>query len=521
MSSQEVLRPSVVTGLKADLVEAVTNAYMAKRVPELTGLKFDHGGCQDGEFRYKSPSADNVFGFSLESDVGYYCSYPGGVWREDETFAPDSEKSSDDSTYGTGDLFDAKGTYAMIESEVSSWIDPWGDCHSPNEFANQINSIANVAAQLYVGNEIVFGGQDVSPVDSDGSVSSAVSDVRSAIDEVKVNTDDMRGLAIDAFQRTYVLDIERTLGGQRGLATAAGLAVTAEATAWNETYLSLRDFIEKAIHDFNDYAGTHGGVERPPRRRWAPCRRSPVWPVPRRAWPSRPSAWRWVWSGESPPSAPRCSLPPPPSAPRRWPSAVTTTWATGRRSRTASRRSTPTSRPPRTPSPRGAVECSPTTTPTPTTTIARGSRSGQQGPEDDAAPFLQSQVDFNHTKMRFIAGAVESIGDHQRGLAGRLGGVDGAGNPSSLVQSEWGRASLPEVGVMGNGPSGPYDAFAQVVDQLTDLLLIEARTAHRLAEHCIAVSRDFRATDDQREAELDSIAGQFDTVAIPVVNRDG
>jgi hypothetical protein len=123
--------------------------------------------------------------------------------------------------------------------------------------------------------------------------------------------------------------------------------------------------------------------------------------------------------------------------------------------------------------------------------------------------------------MRFIAGAVESIGDHQRGLAGRLGGVDGAGNPSSLVQSEWGRASLPEVGVMGNGPSGPYDAFAQVVDQLTDLLLIEARTAHRLAEHCIAVSRDFRATDDQREAELDSIAGQFDTVAIPVVNRDG
>jgi hypothetical protein len=259
MSSQEVLRPSVVTGLKADLVEAVTNAYMAKRVPELTGLKFDHGGCQDGEFRYKSPSADNVFGFSLESDVGYYCSYPGGVWREDETFAPDSEKSSDDSTYGTGDLFDAKGTYAMIESEVSSWIDPWGDCHSPNEFANQINSIANVAAQLYVGNEIVFGGQDVSPVDSDGSVSSAVSDVRSAIDEVKVNTDDMRGLAIDAFQRTYVLDIERTLGGQRGLATAAGLAVTAEATAWNETYLSLRDFIEKAIHDFNDYAGTHGG----------------------------------------------------------------------------------------------------------------------------------------------------------------------------------------------------------------------------------------------------------------------
>ena len=259
MPSQEVVRPSAITGLKADLIEAVTNAYMAKRVPELTGLKYDHGECKDGEFRYKSPSPDNVFGFSLERDVGYYCSYPGGVWREDVLFAPDSEKSSDDSTYGTGSLFDAKGTYAMIESEVSSWIDPWADCHSPNEFANQINSIANVASQLYVGNEIVLGGQDVSPVGGDASSgASAVSDVRSAIDEVKLGTDDMRGPAIDAFQRTYVLDIERTLGGQRGLATAAGLAVTAEATAWNQTYISLRDFIKKAIHDFNDFAGAHG-----------------------------------------------------------------------------------------------------------------------------------------------------------------------------------------------------------------------------------------------------------------------
>ena len=36
MPSQEVVRPSAITGLKADLIEAVTNAYMAKRVPELT-----------------------------------------------------------------------------------------------------------------------------------------------------------------------------------------------------------------------------------------------------------------------------------------------------------------------------------------------------------------------------------------------------------------------------------------------------------------------------------------------------
>jgi hypothetical protein len=132
MVSQEVVRPSAIAELKADLIEAVTNAYMAKRAPELSGLRFDHGECKDGEFRYKSPSADNVLGFSLEPDTGYYCSYPGGVWRVDETLMPDGTKAPGDSTYGTGNLFDAGATFAMIESEVSSWIDPWADCHSPN-----------------------------------------------------------------------------------------------------------------------------------------------------------------------------------------------------------------------------------------------------------------------------------------------------------------------------------------------------------------------------------------------------
>jgi hypothetical protein len=80
VANSEVVRPGDITALKSDLVKAVTNAYMAKRVPELYGLTFDKGECDDGEFRYKSPSADNALGFSLESDVGYYCSYPGGVW---------------------------------------------------------------------------------------------------------------------------------------------------------------------------------------------------------------------------------------------------------------------------------------------------------------------------------------------------------------------------------------------------------------------------------------------------------
>ena len=523
MADQEVVRPSAITALKADLIEAVTNAYMVKRIPELTGLKYDDGECRDGEFRYKSPSSDNALGFSLESDVGYYCSYPGGVWKEDVTFAPDSETSPDEVTHGKGDLFDAKATYEMIEQEVSAWIDPWGECHSPNEFTNQITSLANVAAQLYVGNEIVFGGQDVAPVAGDGSsVTSAVSDVRSAIDEVKLNTDDMRGLTIDAFQRTYVMDIERTIGGQRGLATAAGLAVTAEATAWNETYISARDFVTKAIHDFNDLAGSHGAEGKSPE-----AVLGAVSAIAGLAGATAGVAFPpfGVAMGVVGGAATVAALMFPatemvePAPLALGPGSYMDYWnsfkegfkeiakalreaelgiAEGCRRMLADYHAYPDNY-----------------------SIGKGSSSGQQGPQDDAAPFLQSQVDFNHTKMKLIAGAIESIGDHQRALAGRLGGVDGAGNPSALVQSEWSRPSLPEVGVMGYGSSGPYGSFAQVVDELTDLLLAEAKTAHRFAEHCIDVSLDFRATDDERETALDSIARQFDTVPIPVVNQDG
>jgi hypothetical protein len=520
VASKEVVRPGDITALKDDLVKAVTNAYMAKRVPELYGLTYDKGECDDGEFRYKSPSADNVLGFSLESDVGYYCSYPGGVWKEDVSFLPDIDHSDGDGIHGTGHLFDAAGVYAMVESEVSSWLDPFGDCHSPNEFANQINSVANVASQLYVGNEIVFGGQDVSPVGGDGAgTTSAVSDVRSAIDEVKLNTDDMRGLAIDAFQRTYVLDVERCIGGQRGLATAAGLAITAEAMAWNETYISMRDFVKKAIHDFNDYAGSHGGSgEGTAATLGAVSAISGLaGATVGIAFPPFGAAMGVVGGVATVGGL----MFPATAAVAAAPLALSggsymeywTSFKDGIKDINTDLRTAEEAIAEGCHRMLGDYHSYPDNY-----SITRGAKRGKQGPEDDATPFLTSQIDFNHTKMKLIAGAVESIGDHQRTLAGRLGGVDGAGSPSSQVAGEWSRGSLPEVGTMGSGYSGPYAAYSQVVEQLTDLLLLEAKTAHRLAEHCIDVSLDFKATDGQREASLDQISKQFDTVPVPVVN---
>jgi hypothetical protein len=99
---------------------------------------------------------------------------------------------------------------------------------------------------------------------------------------------------------------------------------------------------------------------------------------------------------------------------------------------------------------------------------------------------------------------IEHIGDHQREVAGRLGGTDSAGNSSALVADEWSRATL-QGATIGWGPTGHYSDYALLVDAVVELLLQESRTAHRTAEHCLDISTGFRLTDDQIEAGLDHL----------------
>lgn len=521
MADQEVVTPSDIAPLKDKLIEAVINAYMCKRIPETSDLYLedqdDHeSSCDAGEFRYKQPAPDNVFGFSLEKDIGYYVSYPGGHWTEDVSLLPDIDAPRN--------LFDANAVYELCRAEVSKWIDPWVEtCPSPNEFENQINSIANVASQLYIGNEVVFGSGGSSSSDGASSPTSAVSDLRSAVDEIGIQVDSLKGNAINAFQRTYSEDIARTIGGQRGLVTAAGLAITAEATAWNQALITLRDFIKKATYDFNNYAGTQaakgdnveatlGAVSAIAGLAGATVGVAfPPFGVAMGVVGGVAGVASLMFGGQEAIEAKPLALDF---------GSYTDCWesfkdgivdiaqdlanaevaiAEGCQRILADYHANPDNY--------SLTQVTP-----------RSDGRGQQGPYDDLAPFMAVEVHIKYAEWNKVAGAVESIGDHQHALAGLLGGTDGAGDPSAKVLSEWSRGYLPEGGAIGNGGIGPYTSFSSVIETAIDLLLAESKTSHEVAQKCYDIGTDFKLTDNEIEAGLNEEAKKFDTVPIPQVN---
>lgn len=83
-----------------------------------------------------------------------------------------------------------------------SWIDPWvKDSPDPVEFTNQINSLATVARQLYVGNAPAPGSSGSAPTSADLDLWDALSELDISVDNTSV--------AIDLFQRNYATDISR------------------------------------------------------------------------------------------------------------------------------------------------------------------------------------------------------------------------------------------------------------------------------------------------------------------------
>lgn len=255
-SSTEVVRPQDLEAYKQPLVESVFNAYMTTQMPKDCHLKYDWGSCGQGEFRYY----DNADGCK------YYCYWPSGQWKEDIGWCHDPTRSPGDRSTPVDDtsatLIDVTGAYNAIKENVSEWVDPWiNDCQSPNVFTNQINSIANVANHLYIGDQVIFGAKGSkadgnSPISGNTDLSSSVKE----IGEVPLYgvPGGMQGNAMDTFSRVYGSDIATTIGGQRGLATAAGPAITAQATALHSAYKTMRDFMKKARHDFNNFADCAG-----------------------------------------------------------------------------------------------------------------------------------------------------------------------------------------------------------------------------------------------------------------------
>lgn len=121
----------------------------------------------------------------------------------------------------------------------------------------------------------------------------------------------------------------------------------------------------------------------------------------------------------------------------------------------------------------------------------------------DSAPielYTGDDVRIVHSKLRAVAGRIEHVGDHQRSVAGMLGGAAASGG--------WSRGYL-QGSIIGWAPTGHHGDLESVVDGLVDLLLLESRTAHRVAEHCLQVSTGFRLTDEQVEATLDRLESRL------------
>ncbi|CAN5374413.1 hypothetical protein BH11ACT8_BH11ACT8_32040 [soil metagenome] len=492
--------PSDLTPLKEPLIEAVTNAYMAKLVPSTGPFEYAEGSCQEGEFRYKHSR------FGLDDKV--YCSYPDGQWKVDQLLDPDDDRSPGDHVGDELTLFDAAAKFQEIREEVSKWVDPWIACADPNEFTAELQALASIIDQLYVQGEVRLGGNPVAGGDSSGTTSMPVTDVQSAIADMGSELSSLNGLAIDALERAYVNDVGLTISGQRALAAVAGLAVAGEAEAWSRAYANLTEFITKATHDFEVFSGVDqeegdGGktaltvVSGAATAAAAATFEFPPAAVTFGVIAGLAAIGSAFWPGGEE-SAPATLI----ALEGGDFGAVWESFGLGIRGIDSELTQAEYSL---------AMMCRNaiadlSTHPDSFSITAKGPggvpQAGDNLPrflntEGDSAPielYAGDDITIVHHKLKTVAGLVEHVGNHQRTVAGSLGAADS--------DAGWSRGTLQGT-VIGWGPTGHHADTSVVLDTLTDLLLTESRTAHRVAEQCLDISTGFRLTDDQIEARLD------------------
>ena len=502
MDVDKVGVPTDLQPLKEPLVEAVIDAYMAKKAVEGSDFEFDHGGCEDGEFRYKVPR----FGI----DTKAYVSYPGGQWKIDQWLDPDDEVDPG-TAVGEIQTFDAAAAYSMVREAVEGWVDPWISCSDPNELTDRIRTLAKVVDELYVQDEVRIG--DSTAGGEQGGASVPVGDVQSAIADMRSYLSSLNGLAIDALENAYVNDVGLTISGQRAMAAVAALAVGGEAEAWGRAYGVLVDFFGKATEDFSSFARSRGASG------------------------GGGATTLSVVSGVSG-AASAASFAFPPAAAALgvisglagigslfWPQdgAVPAVqivlegddfdamWQSfGEAVREVNSQLVEAEH-------SLAMMCRNVLTaygehPDSFSITSRG-RSNVPQAGDNLPRFLQTDQDsapielyagddvrIVHSKLRSVAGRIEHVGDHQRSVAGMLGGTG--------ASTGWQREYL-QGSIIGWGPTGHHGDYESLVDGLVDLLVLESRTAHRVAEHCLQVSSGFRLTDEQVETGLDRLASRL------------
>lgn len=513
----EVVKPHQLEPLKEPLTEAVIFAFMMNDkglLGNLVGVPDEsHISNGSGKFKYTCPEKFNW-------DYGFTVTYPDGEWTFNVPIFPDESSSPDSSFTNAGvtyETFDAVSVWNDLRQRVSDWLDPWIQSPSPGEFENQIASIADIIPQLYVQDEVQVGGQAVSAPGDDAATTttSPLSDIRTAIADMKSFLGDLRAGAIDALETAYTNDVALTISGQRALATVAGLTIAGEAMAWNNTYKNLKTIIEAATKDFESYAKSQaasgqnvvkglsvvsgaatigaGATAAFPPFTGTLAAVAGVASIGAALWPTQEARvpTEIVLGGDSPAAYWEAFEQAIKDVDLEFTRAEQDLVAmcTNALSDLANNPDA--------------------------YSITRKRADGTAQPHDNLNGFLVAQIDIDPTKMNGVAGCIASIGEHQRGVAGLFGGTDVSGNPAAFVQGEWYRGTLPHGVHIGSGAYGPYDSFKDVVDTLTDLLIEESRTANRIAEHCVEIARDFTATDQEVDSAVTSLGRQYDTVPLP------
>ncbi|MDP2773604.1 MAG: hypothetical protein Q8O61_08605 [Nocardioides sp.] len=493
--ADEVVRPQdILEGdLRDRLKKAVVAAYMATSVID------DASGHSIKRFVNMEAEGDSIR-FNYEASIigenyPVYCTYPSGDWNLNVRFGPDL------GDYPGFTAINVGGAWEDLEAQVDSWLDPWLECPNPNAFQNQINSVARIASQLNIG-----GG------DASGGPPGGDTDLREAVKTIS-NRAFGRSNALVAFRDAYASDLWTTINNQCGMASAAGLAMTAEGAAWSETYRTLRDLIQVAIGDFNSLAGSQGsgdgaalaatsavagllgataGVAFPPFG-VAMGGLSAVIGVYTVMYPAVPavdtSALRLTGGDYY----------------AMWESFV----------EEVRRVSTDLAKAEEAVADGCRRVVADTVAHPESYSLSRSTSKGKQ--YDDFGAALVEEIDLPKNLLREMSGAAELIGDQQTQLAGFVVGNDATGTaPSSTVRDEWYRGALPDgsrIGMDAGYGDGPFEAYSDHIDALAELLRTEGGNSHRMAEALMLTALDFDRTDELSAEESRRVQRQIDASA--------
>ncbi|MEO9324563.1 hypothetical protein ABFT23_13805 [Nocardioides sp. C4-1] len=511
--SDDVVTPQDVLAddIRDKLVEAVIDAYMRKGCIEdgTVNMHWEDKNGTDWTYRLDVGGATDPE-IACDSD---------GNWRHKKWWQPDDHLGNGVDYVDTNDnayevrLFDAKAKWDEIRTTIDSWLDPWvNDCPSPNEYTNQINSIATVARQLYVGSQPVAGSEGSPPTSADP-------DLWDSMTELDISADNT-SRSLDVFQRSYSTDIWKTVGGQYSLVYAAGLALTAEAAAWNESYRSLRDFLKVAAHDFATFAGSGDGSGEGTEAALGATSAVAglLGATVGVAFPPFGIAMGVLSSATGVAALMSPAVPAVEDASlqlegdtfaEKWESFKSAMKDINDDLRAAELAVQDGCR---------AMAADVGTKPDNYSLVAGGTQG--QGAQDDFEGMLGLRLDLELYKLKNLAGACQTIGDHQVGLAGVLGGTDADGASSYDVSDEWYRGYLPEVGRIGYGTSGPYWAYKALVESTIDLLVQEGKYSRQVADWMVEMIIGMDATDMDKQQELERLSVPFDRHDLSVGNDE-